>query len=75
MSIPSDNIASLKQQILIAQIEYHMAEFFDGKTKKDVWEFINKHINGLTDAQTETVIQHDYREMKKLNPRYSKFRL
>ena len=55
-------IASVRQIYLIGMIEYHMQIDFKGTTKKDVWEFINKHVDDLPNAQLETTQQYYYKK-------------
>ena len=62
MSKELEDIATVKQIHLIAMIEYHMNIDFKGTTKKDVWEFINEHVDGLPNAQLETTQQFDYKK-------------
>lgn len=55
-------IATEKQIYLIKQIEYHMGKLFRGKTKKDVWKFINDNIDELPYEQFETIRQRDFKK-------------
>ena len=68
------DIASDKQISLVLQIEDYMGIYLEDFTKKGVWEFINENIDGLPQAKMQARMDYDYREMQKLDPRYSKFR-
>lgn len=60
MSKSLEYIATDKQIYLIKQIEYHMGKLFRGKTRKDVWKFINDNIEELPYKQLETTLQKDF---------------
>ena len=67
MSKELEHIATVMEIHLIHMIEHHMNIDFKGTTKKDVWEFINEHVDDLPNAQFETTQQYYYKKHLQYN--------